>query len=76
MDRIDYLRNWHHESQSFIGLISLAKDMDKVKSILEEYKPRFKALEKARYKALTRELNMSDEETQHMWAIVGYKEEQ
>lgn len=69
MDKLEYLEQHHHITESLIGLVSIQTDMEGVSKVLAQWKPKLKEIQKQRYITLCD--GMSEEELQGVLAFTG-----
>lgn len=69
MDKIKYLEEHHHITQSIIGLVSIQTTIEGVKSVLDKWKPQLNELSIKRYKAVCTEQGVEWEEVKHMFSF-------
>lgn len=69
MDKIKYLEEHHHITQSIIGLVSIQTTIEGVKEVLDKWKPQLNDLSVQRYMAVCAEQGIEWEEVKDMFTF-------
>lgn len=74
MNKIQFLEEWHQETASFFGLISVAGDFKRMCELIEKYKPILDNLHRQRYTDFANEQGMQGEQRKAFFDMVGVTE--
>lgn len=74
MTKIEFLEQWHQQTNSFFGLISSAGDFKRMVELIDKYKPILDELHIQRYKDFADEQGMVGEQREALFNMLGIEE--
>lgn len=74
MTKIEFLEQWHQQTNSFFGLISCAGDFKRMVELIDKYKPILDELHIQRYKDFADEQGMVGEQREALFNMLGIEE--
>lgn len=74
MTKIEFLEQWHQQTNSFFGLISCAGDFKRMVELIDKYKPILDELHIQRYKDFADEQGMTGEQREALFNMLDIQQ--
>lgn len=74
MTKDQYLQEWHQQTSSFFGLMSVAGDFKRMTELIDHYQPILNELQSKRYTSFADEQGLTGEAREQFFKLMNHYE--